>query len=103
VNEHGLSSAFAPDQPGGLEDVQVMQATATGTPAPPPAPPAATVRFKASDGEPVTAQYTAAADNDAPAIVLLHEIRGGPSQWDELVPHPFRDVLAIDRRCARTL
>ena len=45
------------------------------------------MRFRAADGEPVTGQYTAAAGDDAPAVVLLHEIRGGPDQWAPLVPY----------------
>ena len=65
------------------------EATATPTPEPvpePPAPPRAKeVRFRAADGAPVAAQFTAAGRGRAPAVVLLHEIRGGPDQWDELV------------------
>jgi cephalosporin-C deacetylase-like acetyl esterase len=49
-----------------------------------PAPRTLDVRFKAADGRRVTAQYAPAGDN-APAVVLLHEIRGGPDEWDELV------------------
>jgi hypothetical protein len=60
--------------------------TAAAEPSPPPAPPARTVRFQAADGEPVVAQFTAAGRR-APAVVLLHEIRGGPAQWEELVPY----------------
>jgi hypothetical protein len=66
-------------------------ATATATPAPqaaspkPTAPPARRVRFRAADGRPVAASY-APAGRDAPAVVLLHEIRGGPDQWDTLIP-----------------
>jgi cephalosporin-C deacetylase-like acetyl esterase len=56
------------------------------TSAPPTAPAARAVHFRASDGRPVAAQYTPAGD-DAPAVVLLHEIRGGPDQWDGLVPY----------------
>jgi alpha/beta hydrolase fold len=62
-------------------------ATAAATEAPPPpAPRAATVRFRAADGRPVSAQYTAAGAH-APGVVLLHEIRGGPDQWDPLIPY----------------
>ena len=61
--------------------------TATATPAAPPSPRARTVRFKASDGAPVVARYTSSGGRDVPAIVLLHEIRGGPAQWDGLVPY----------------
>src|SRR5215218_8319138 len=58
---------------------ETLAATAT------PAPPHQTVRCKASDGRAVSAEYTPAGAN-APAVVLLHEIRGGVEQWDGLVP-----------------
>jgi bile acid acyltransferase/acyl-CoA thioester hydrolase-like protein len=64
-------------------------ATPTATPErvaePPAAPPARKVRFRATDGEPVSGRYTPAGRN-APAVVLLHEIRGGVDQWAPLVP-----------------
>jgi dienelactone hydrolase len=44
------------------------------------------VRFRATDGERVSGQYVPAG-RDAPAVVLLHEIRGGPDQWDPLIPY----------------
>jgi dipeptidyl aminopeptidase/acylaminoacyl peptidase len=53
---------------------------------PPAAPGARAVRFRATDGEAVSGQYVPAGRN-APAVVLLHEVRGGPAQWDELVPY----------------
>jgi BAAT / Acyl-CoA thioester hydrolase C terminal len=62
------------------------RAEATATATPPPAPRAEVVRFKAADGASVEGQYTPAGRR-APAIVLLHEIRGGPDQWDGLVPY----------------
>jgi len=65
---------------------QTPAATPSPSPTPPPAPRARSVRFRAPDGEPVVASYTAAG-NDAPAVVLLHEIRGGPDQWAPLIPY----------------
>jgi hypothetical protein len=62
------------------------------TPAPraaeaaPTAPEPRLVHFAAADGRRVGAQYTPAG-RAAPAVVLLHEIRGGPDQWDGLVPY----------------
>jgi dienelactone hydrolase len=44
------------------------------------------VRFRAADGKLVTGSYAAAGRN-APAVVLLHEIRGGPDQWAPLIPY----------------
>lgn len=64
--------------------------TVTTTPEPaatPPAPPPARhVRFAASDGERVEGEYTPAGRN-ARALVLLHELDGGPSQWEPLIPY----------------
>ena len=60
--------------------------TTASAPTPPAPPPARTVRFAAADGEEVTAEYTPAGGR-APAVVLLHEIRGGPDQWEPLVPY----------------
>jgi BAAT / Acyl-CoA thioester hydrolase C terminal len=77
------------------------QATPTTTPAPPPAPREMTVRFKATDGESVTAQFAAAGEN-APAVVLLHEIRGGPDQWDELIPYLHAEGFATLAYLSRT-
>jgi hypothetical protein len=61
-------------------------AAAEREPTPPSAPRARTVRFAAADGKTVSAQFVAAGKR-APAVVLLHEIRGGPDQWDDLVPY----------------
>jgi hypothetical protein len=62
------------------------QTTAEPAPREPPAPRASAVRFKAADGETVTAKYVAAGGR-APAVVLLHEIRGGPDEWTPLVAY----------------
>ena len=85
---------------GGEDDEPRAAATATPTPSatatpaatetpvatPPKAPRARAVRFRATDGEHVSGQYVPAGRN-APAVVLLHEIRGGPDEWDPLVPY----------------
>jgi len=61
------------------------QATPEASPTP-DAPPARRVVLTAADGERAAAQFTPAGRR-APAVVLLHEIRGGPDQWDGLVPY----------------
>ena len=71
----------APDAPADAPRAEATPA-ATGTPAP-AAPRARAVRFRAADGAPVRARYVAAG-RGAPAVVLLHEIRGGPDQWAPL-------------------
>lgn len=83
----------APAERPRAEATATPAATATATPTPepvpePPAPPRPEeVRFDAADGKPVTGQFTPAGRRDAPAVVLLHEIRGGPDQWDDLVAY----------------
>ena len=73
----GCGNGAAPERPPAT--------SATPAPSPAPqAPPAKRVRFRAADGKPVEGRFTAAGRN-APAVVLLHEIRGGPDQWDGLV------------------
>jgi hypothetical protein len=76
----GCGDEPAPERPRAA----VATATAVATPEGPAAPPAVRVRFEAADGKPVAGRFTAAG-HDAPAVVLLHEIRGGPDQWDGLV------------------
>jgi cephalosporin-C deacetylase-like acetyl esterase len=61
-----------------------VRPTATVSSAAIAAPRARTVAFKSSDGVEVSGEYTPAGRR-SPAVVLLHEIRGGPRQWDELV------------------
>jgi hypothetical protein len=63
-------------------------ARATATPAATPAPAAPrwkAVRFRASDGRRVEGMFAPARRRDAPAVVLMHEIRGGPDQWVPLL------------------
>jgi dipeptidyl aminopeptidase/acylaminoacyl peptidase len=72
---------------GGGDEPQPARATATATAAATAAaPPSKAVRFKASDGKRVTGRFTPAGPH-APGIVLLHEIRGGPDQWNDFVPY----------------
>jgi dienelactone hydrolase len=62
--------------------------TATATPsavATPSPVPSRAVSFRASDGRSVRGKFTPAG-RQAPAVVLLHEIRGGMDQFDAFVP-----------------
>ncbi len=67
----------------------------SATPAPPEVPAAEEVTFRATDGEPVRGEYTAAASADAPAIVLLHELRGGVDRWEDFIPYLHEDGFAV--------
>jgi pimeloyl-ACP methyl ester carboxylesterase len=72
---------------GGNDRPSRVASAPTATASPAAAPAAKDVRFKATDGKSVSARYTPAGKPNAPAVVLLHEIRGGPDQWDPIVPH----------------
>ncbi len=67
----------------------------SATPAPPEVPAAEEVTFRATDGEPVSGEYTAAASADAPAIVLLHELRGGVDRWEDFIPYLHEAGFAV--------
>ena len=54
--------------------------------APPAAPPARSVRFRASDGKPVKGAFRPAGAA-APAVVLVNGLVGGVEQWDAFVPY----------------
>jgi pimeloyl-ACP methyl ester carboxylesterase len=64
----------------------IPTATPEQTAPPLDTPGARKVRFRASDGEPVEGEYTPAG-RDAPALVLLHDINGGPSQFEPLIAY----------------
>ena len=72
------------------ERAPVASATpgATASPAQaatPAAPPTRAVRFRATDGRRVEGRFSEGRGRNAPAVVLLHEIRGGPDQWTPLL------------------
>jgi dipeptidyl aminopeptidase/acylaminoacyl peptidase len=87
-----LAAGCGDDDDGGEQRpaaASTPAATATATPAdvaPPDPPRARKVRFRAGDGEPVEGEYTPAG-RDAPALVLLHDINGGPSQFEPLIAY----------------
>jgi hypothetical protein len=82
----GLAAGCGDAGGGGTRPPAPTRSTTASEPEPPAAPPARTVRLTAADGSSMTARYTPAGER-APAVVLLHEIRGGPDQWDALVPY----------------
>ncbi|MEP6953664.1 MAG: hypothetical protein ABI950_06335 [Solirubrobacteraceae bacterium] len=56
-------------------------------PPPPRAPAGTTLRFPSSDGKRLTGRYVPGPRSPAPAIVRVHQYRGGPTQWDPLIPY----------------
>jgi hypothetical protein len=72
------------------ERAPVASATPGATASPsqaatPAAPPTRAVRFRATDGRRVEGRFSEGRGRNAPAVVLLHEIRGGPDQWTPLL------------------
>ena len=49
-------------------------------------PPSEPLRFRAADGEPLEGTFTPGPGRRAAAVVLSHEVRGGPDQFDPLIP-----------------
>jgi hypothetical protein len=50
------------------------------------APTPRTIRFRASDGARLEGNYLPGPRPGAPAVLLVHQYRGGPDQWDPLIP-----------------
>jgi pimeloyl-ACP methyl ester carboxylesterase len=74
----------------------------------PSSPPAAakqagtTIRFKASDGVPLEGRFIPGPGRRSPAVVLIHEYRGGPEQWQEFVPVLQRAGYAVLNYASRS-
>jgi pimeloyl-ACP methyl ester carboxylesterase len=74
-------------------------ATTSSTPA---ANPGTTIRFEASDGVPLEGEFFPGRSGRAPAVILIHEYRGGPEQWRELVPVLQRAGYAVLNYASRS-
>jgi pimeloyl-ACP methyl ester carboxylesterase len=80
-------------------------ASDTARPASSPAPtaqPGTTIRFKASDGVPLEGRFIPGRGRRPPAVILIHEYRGGPEQWRELVPVLQRAGYAVLNYASRS-
>ena len=65
--------------------------------------PSTSVRFRASDGVRLEGQFSPAGRGGrAPAVVLIHEYRGGPEQWEPLVPVLHRAGYAVLNYASRS-
>jgi pimeloyl-ACP methyl ester carboxylesterase len=70
--------------------------------APQPKTPSVTIRFRASDGVRLEGQFSPGRGDRAPAVVLIHEYRGGPEQWEPLVPVLHRAGYAVLNYASRS-
>jgi dienelactone hydrolase len=59
--------------------------TVTRTPQPPPH--GITLRFRAIDGKKLRGTLIPGPAAESPAVVLVHQVDGGPEQWDDLIPY----------------
>lgn len=55
----------------------------------PPSPAGRPFRFRATDGKPLHGTLTAGRRRHAPAVVLVHQLDGGPDQWNGFIPYLF--------------
>jgi pimeloyl-ACP methyl ester carboxylesterase len=67
-----------------------------------PTPPSRTIHFRAADGVMLEGTYTPAGRPRAPAVVLVHEYRGGPGQWQPLLPYLQRAGYATLNYASRS-
>jgi pimeloyl-ACP methyl ester carboxylesterase len=67
-----------------------------------PTTPSRTIRFRASDGVRLEGQFSPGRGERAPAVVLIHEYRGGPEQWEPLVPVLHRAGYAVLNYASRS-
>jgi hypothetical protein len=71
----------------GGDDPPRPSATQAATAMPSPASHAGSAfEFRSADGKPLEGRYLAGPGKRSPAIVLTHEVRGGPDQFATLVP-----------------
>jgi hypothetical protein len=54
-----------------------------------------TIRFKAADGVPLEGALFPGRGRRAPAVILIHQYRGGPEQWEGFVPALQRAGYAV--------
>jgi hypothetical protein len=78
----GCGEDPAPERPPSARATATPDSTSTPAPA---APRWKAVRFRATDGRRVEGMFAPAGRRGAPAVVLMHEIRGGPDQWVPLL------------------
>jgi alpha-beta hydrolase superfamily lysophospholipase len=71
------------------KEKRTASATAVSTPTPTPqAPPdGRTIRFRAADGKRLRGTLTPGPAPKSPAVVLVHQVDGGPEDWDEFIPY----------------
>jgi acetyl esterase/lipase len=78
-------------------------ASAPAPPASAPAPPAGrNVQFRATDGVRLRGTLTPGGHGRAPAVVLVHQYRGGPDQWTPMIPYLHRAGYAVLNYASRS-
>jgi alpha-beta hydrolase superfamily lysophospholipase len=60
------------------------------------------IRFRASDGVSLEGRFVPGRGRRAPAVILIHQYRGGPEQWQEFVPVLKRAGYAVLNYASRS-
>jgi pimeloyl-ACP methyl ester carboxylesterase len=68
----------------------------------PAAAPGSTIHFKSSDGVRLEGRFSPGPGRRAPAVILIHEYRGGPEQWQDFVPVLNRAGYAVLNYASRS-
>jgi hypothetical protein len=72
----------------------------------PRSPRGRALRFQATDGKQLHGTLTAGRGRHSPAVVLVHQLDGGPDQWDGFIPYLYEAgyaTLAYRSRSVGTL
>lgn len=72
----------------------------------PRSPTSRALRFRATDGKRLRGTLTAGRGRHAPAVVLVHQLDGGPDQWNGFIPYLYEAgyaTLAYRSRSVGTL
>jgi pimeloyl-ACP methyl ester carboxylesterase len=68
----------------------------------PATPAGTTIHFKSSDGVRLEGRFSPGPGRRAPAVILIHEYRGGPEQWQDFVPVLHRAGYAVLNYASRS-
>jgi pimeloyl-ACP methyl ester carboxylesterase len=76
-----------PDRSATTNSAPSMDSPASTTP---PSPTGRALRFRATDGKQLRGTLTAGRRRHSPAVVLVHQLDGGPDQWNGFIPYLYK-------------
>jgi dienelactone hydrolase len=78
-----------PDRSAPTKSVPSTDAPASDGTTTPQSPTGRALRFRATDGKRLRGTLTAGGGPHSPAVVLVHQLDGGPDQWNEFIPYLY--------------